>query len=128
MIRLLRLIAVVAVALTMAGCREAQTRSTPAPTPNRQTRPIAEVGQECVVHFRRDALGASGRPIGPATGTFDNTRVFISGGYIRMDEDWLVIRGTMEDPANQIYIPREMILLVEVIQRQDTRRSGRPRP
>ena len=97
------------VALGLAGCRfdttdKADTKEEPAQ--------IAKAGQTCHVHFRRDALGVSSKyAIGPATVNADGREVALTGEYQRIDEDWLVIRV---DTSN-ICIPREMILLVEVL-------------
>ena len=105
--------ACVAAALA-AGCNVDASKGRSASKGKKQ--PIAQVGQECVVHFRRDALGASSQyPIGPKTGTFNEEEVVLRGYFRRMDDEWLVIQFSGRKDGNEIYIPREMILLVEVI-------------
>ena len=102
--------------VVLAGCNVEASKDKGGDKAKPEPTPIAEVGQECLVQFRRDALGAASRhPIGPGTGTVGDSDMMLTGTFQRMDSEWLVIRLGMSD----IFIPREMILLVEVMHRPE---------
>jgi len=100
-----RLLGLVTVAMIvncveLIGCAELTPTVTFAP----------EIGSNCTVNFRRDALGSWGRGITDPAVAIEGNAGWISGSFSRMNDDWLIL--TQKDSEH--WIPRNMILLVEV--------------
>ena len=69
----------------------------------------SRVGEDCTVHFRHDALGASGSPIAPTWNTFNDTDLIMNGALVRATPEWIVItRGN-----GDYFISRGVILFLE---------------
>jgi hypothetical protein len=72
-----------------------------------------KVGSQCVVQFRRDALGGgvNSNPIGPTVDSVNGSQISLPGMIEKIGDDWLVLR-TRDN--QQLWIPRGMILCLEV--------------
>jgi hypothetical protein len=68
------------------------------------------VGKTVRVELRRDALGTVPLPVGPATGGTNSTPTAIAGKLLKLHSVSLLV----EDGQRQIWIPREVILFVEL--------------
>jgi len=72
---------------------------------------VAEwVGKQVRVELRRDALGTVPLPAGAAAGGTNRTATAIVGTLRRLHSISLVV----EDGRREIWVPREVILLVEL--------------
>jgi hypothetical protein len=89
------------VALTLSGCGGRESPKSPAAL-------VAKIGKACEVQFRRNALGAAGQPIPPATGAYNGADVTVGGKLSRVTDDWIVIIGG----GREYWIPRENILML----------------
>lgn len=69
-------------------------------------------GMNCVIQFRRDALGAAGSPISAQTDIYNNSNVSLAGELVEANRDDFVLR-THNDPSKLFWIPRENVLLIE---------------
>lgn len=78
-------------------------------------------GSDCVVQFRRDALGAAaGNPIPPTSQEHNGAPTCVFGEFSRMDDDWVVLTKTPNqvNPNWEIWIPRSAILLIETLSKE----------
>lgn len=70
------------------------------------------VGADCTVQFRRDVLGAAtDLPVPPLTGSINGAEVAVSGRFLRMDDDWIVLEHV---EGHQLWVPRAVVLLLRV--------------
>ncbi|MBN1805059.1 MAG: hypothetical protein JW837_07400 [Sedimentisphaerales bacterium] len=77
-----------------------------------KNRTCPKAGACCTVQFRRDALGASANlPVPPTTDSINGAGVCVGGKFSKMNEEWVVIT---KDNSREIWIPRSVILLIEV--------------
>ena len=69
--------------LTLAGCADTA----------RDTAPMkSQVGQNCIVYFRRDTLGmAAAGPSSVLTGNLNGAEVTQAGELLEVGADWIVI-------------------------------------
>lgn len=73
------------------------------------------IGKRCSIQFRRDALGAAmDLPVSPTTGGINGAVVQIGGKIVSVTPDWIVIEAG--EGTNRTYVPRSVILLIEVSQ------------
>ena len=87
--------------MTLAGC--ADTAHRPAPVE-------AQVGQNCIVYLRRDALGmAADLPASPLTGSVNGAEVTQVGQLMEVGADWIVINHH----GRAFHIPQATILMIE---------------
>jgi hypothetical protein len=87
-------------AMMISGC------SSNAPEPLANTK----IGQNCVVQFRRDALGsASPVPIGPDTDNFNNAEITIAGTLKKVQADAILIATSKAD----YLIPMRVVLCMK---------------
>ncbi len=76
-----------------------------------QTTEVSQwVGKNVRVELRRDALGTVSLPTGAVTGGTNSTSTAIVGKLLKLHSISLVV----EDGQRQIWIPREVILFVEL--------------
>ena len=67
------------------------------------------VGKECVVQFRRDALGtAASLPVAPTTGSINGAQTAIGGKLLMVNSEWVLLNN-----GNDLWIPRASILLIQ---------------
>ena len=86
---------------TLAGC--ADTARQPAPVES-------QVGRNCLVYFRRDALGmGADTPSSVTTGTHNGAEVTQAGELMAVGNDWIVINSH----GREFHIPQAAILMVE---------------
>ena len=72
------------------------------------------IGKNVIIQFRRDALGAAASsPISPNTGSINGASTFLSGSLQKVDATGIVI-GNHQRPTSSRWIPREVILFVEL--------------
>jgi hypothetical protein len=88
-------------ALMLSGCGGSGGTKSPAAL-------VAKIGKPCEVQFRRNALGAAGQPIPPATGAYNGADVTVAGKLSRVTDDWIAITGA----GREYWIPRENILML----------------
>lgn len=87
--------------LAFTGC--ADTAHKPAPGE-------AQVGQNCIVYFRRDSLGmAADLPASPLTGSVNGAEVEQAGQLMSVSADWIVINLH----GRVFHIPQAAILMIE---------------
>lgn len=79
------------------------------------------VGSLVHVQFRRDHLGFAGDK-GSSPVDSDASRVLASSGELRRITEEFVVLGFADEPNRELWIPREVILLMEV------RRPDQPQP
>ena len=84
-----------------------------------------ELGTECTVQFRRDALGGSTSPISPNTTTINRTDVSVNGTLIAVNNEAILLeyadyRDIMNDAPRlkRMWIPKNGILLIEYSKRK----------
>lgn len=69
-------------------------------------------GKQCTIQFRRDALGAArDLPVSPTTGSINGAEVSVSGKFVAMDQEWVVIN---QGSGREIWVPRNMVLAIMV--------------
>jgi hypothetical protein len=69
------------------------------------------LGKNCVIQFRRDALGAAANlPIAPTTGSINGAETCLGGQLKMVSSDWVVLDNLK---GNDIWIPRAAILLIQ---------------
>jgi hypothetical protein len=69
------------------------------------------IGENCTVHFRRDALGTGAAgPIPPLTGNFNGADVNVTGKLLRVNPGWICVAIGQ----GEYTIPKEVILMIEV--------------
>ncbi len=89
------------VVLLLAGC--AETARERAPMKN-------QVGKNCIVHFRRDALGMAGEiPSSVMAGSVNGAETTQAGQLMDVGADWIVINLH----GREFHIPQAAILLIE---------------
>jgi hypothetical protein len=87
--------------LALAGC--ADTAREPVPVE-------AQIGQNCIVYFRRDALGmGADSPSSIVAGNINGADVTQSGELMAVGDDWIVINLH----GREFHIPQAAILMVE---------------
>ena len=97
----MRLLMTLLLLLAFTGC--ADTAHKPAPIE-------AQVGQNCIVYFRRDALGmAADLPASPLTDSVNGAEVNQAGQLMSVSADWIVINLH----GRVFHIPQAAILMIE---------------
>lgn len=101
------------VALGLYGCNSGST------APENSSQDLVTIsppaGSGCDVFFRRNLLGvASDDPISIETGTYNGGVLFISGFFVKMDHELLVLKI---DDNTEKWIPRNVILHMTVTSR-----------
>jgi hypothetical protein len=67
-------------------------------------------GRECVIQFRRDALGAAANlPISPTANAINGAQTSVSGTMKGFREDWVVI----DREGREIWVAKASILLIQ---------------
>jgi hypothetical protein len=69
-------------------------------------------GAACTVVFRRELLGVDQMAPGPRT--VNGVENYVSGRFIMMNDDWIVIAGSTDLDAGQRWVPREHVLMLEL--------------
>ena len=93
----------IAIALLMSGLSETKAAFTGERTP--------PLGKECVVQFRRDALGtAASLPVAPLTGSINGAETTVSGKLAMVGSEWIVVTRTN---GNDLWIPKTSVLLIQ---------------
>ncbi len=70
----------------------------------------SQVGKNCLVYFRRDALGmAADIPSSATTGSLNGAEVTQIGQLVKASPDWIVINYH----GREFHIPRTSILMIE---------------
>ena len=79
-----------------------------------------ELGTDCIIQFRRDALGGSTSPISPKTTSLNGTDVCVNGKLIAVnseaihleyDNNQFIINGVPQ--LKRLWIPKSSILFIE---------------
>lgn len=68
-------------------------------------------GASCRVVFRGDAIGLDRSGVQPRS--VEGTSNYVSGVFVRMNDQWLVLKQPIEGRATQVWIAREQILYLE---------------
>ena len=84
--------------------------------PVRERFPNPAVGSTCKVQFRRDALGAASTlPVPPMTDNINGADTNVVGTLEAINREWVVLK---QNDIKKTWIPREVILLIEVEQQK----------
>ena len=95
----------------LTGCADASRDTTPMKS---------QVGQNCIVYFRRDALGmAADTPSSVTTGMHNGAEVIQAGELMEVGADWIVIGYH----GRVFHIPQAAILMVEFGKNVSTRQG-----
>jgi hypothetical protein len=90
-------LAVAAVVCSFTGCGGGDSSGPPA-------------GAQCVVQFRRDALGAAANlPVPPRTGSINGAETAIYGKLKHTRGEWIVLDRGSKD----VWVPKSVVLLIE---------------
>jgi hypothetical protein len=93
-------IAAVAMTLSLTGCDKAAAAGSSGPS----------AGKQCVIQFRRDALGAAASlPIAPMTGSINGAETTISGVLKSSSGEWVVL----DQAGKEIWVLKSVILLIQ---------------
>ena len=92
------------IALVM-GLAFATSNETKAAFGGERTPPI---GKDCIVQFRRDALGAAAAlPVAPTTGSINGAQTAIGGKLLMVNSEWVLLNN-----GNDLWIPTASVLLI----------------
>lgn len=97
----MRLVLLITVLLLNAGCADTAREDNPLQS---------QIGKNCIVYFRKDALGmGSDVPASVTTGNMNGAEVTQVGELMEAGKDWIVIGYD----GRMFHIPRESIQMVE---------------
>lgn len=93
----------IAVALIISGVNDSKAAFGGERTP--------PIGKDCVVQFRRDALGAAAAlPVSPLTGSINGAETTVSGKLAMVGSEWVVVTRNI---GGDLWIPKTSVLLIQ---------------